>query len=54
MFRGDGPVVCEEPQTSPRLCTDSCTTWARAQPDFRYSFAACVANCREQHPCAAR
>jgi hypothetical protein len=54
VFGGEGAVVCEEPQTSPRRCTAPCTTWARAQPDFQYSFAACIANCRQQLPCAGR
>jgi hypothetical protein len=26
-------------------CVRPCTTWAHAQPDFTYSYEACVANC---------
>jgi len=41
-------------QTLASICTKPCTTWARSQPDFRYSLDICVANCRKQNPCADR
>jgi hypothetical protein len=30
-------------------CTRPCTTWAHAQPDFAYSYDACVANCPKRN-----
>jgi hypothetical protein len=45
------PVVCEVIQTAVSICTNPCTTWAKSQADFRYSFNACVADCQKQKPC---
>jgi hypothetical protein len=44
------PVVCEVVQTAVSICTKPCT-WAKSQPDFQYSFNACVADCQKQNPC---
>ena len=41
-------VVCEEVATAIPICAKPCTTWAKSQPDFQYSFDACVANCQKQ------
>lgn len=34
---------CDEVHVA--MCTRPCKTWASSQPDFQYSYHACVANC---------
>jgi len=47
-------LTCLEQQTSLSICTKPCSTWAQSQPEFQYSFDACVANCRKEKPCVGR
>jgi hypothetical protein len=45
---GSRPVLCVE---HGRNCHKPCVTWARGQPDFRFSYDACIARCLKEFPC---
>jgi hypothetical protein len=36
---------------SPGRCDKPCEKWAKWQPDFQFSYEACVANCRKDPNC---
>ena len=40
----EGLFACEMKPRS--VCANPCKTWAEAQPDFKYSFDTCFADCR--------
>ena len=39
------------PALAIQSCPRTCATWANSQPDFQYSYDACVATCRKQFQC---
>jgi hypothetical protein len=42
-------VFC--PARAIQPCPRSCAGWAKSQPDFQFSYDACVAICRKQFQC---
>src|SRR5262245_66524869 len=41
---------CFVPEVPIPICHKPCVTWARGQPDFQFSYDACVAQCRAEMP----
>jgi hypothetical protein len=45
----EGTFMCEMKPKS--VCVNPCKTWAEAQPNFKYSFDTCFADCRKRVRC---